>query len=169
VGSPSASRLLDATTVAPTILFAATYDGRLMRTDTGAHWRQVWPVPPYARDITSVRTLALSPDGRTMAAGAYTSALWHSTTSGRTWQRIDHGVFKEVNDVLSLAINPLTPTILYAGGVAGLWKTTNGGESWHNLSDVSHGLLPVGQCCQGRHSHSAAALETTLVMELVRW
>ncbi len=79
--------------------------------------------------------------GWSFVSGGKTSALYKSTDSGKTWNKIHNGF--PIGDLgrIAIAIAPSDSSILYSvletgeKATNGLWKSTNAGESWEHLNN----------------------------------
>jgi len=74
-------------------------------------------------------------------SGGETSALYKSTDSGKTWNKIHNGFPTGKLGRIAIALAPSDSTILYSvletgeKATNGLWKSTNAGESWEHLNN----------------------------------
>ena len=74
-------------------------------------------------------------------SGGKTSALYKSSDSGKTWNKIHNGFPSGKLGRIAIAIAPSDSNILYSvletgeKATNGLWKSTNAGESWEHLNN----------------------------------
>ncbi len=79
--------------------------------------------------------------GWSFVSGGKTSALYKSTDSGKTWNKIHNGFPTGDLGRIAIAVAPSDSTILYSvletgeKATNGLWKSTNAGESWEHLNN----------------------------------
>jgi len=105
-------------------------DGDLFRTrDGGRSWERV----PGMRG-KSLRAFVVSPDGRTLTAGAI-DGVYRSTDMGETWARITPEDHPALRNFESLAVDPHDNDLIYAGTWHLPWKTTDGGRNWHIIKE----------------------------------
>lgn len=79
--------------------------------------------------------------GWSFVSGGKTSALYKSTDSGKTWNKIHSGFPTGDLGRIAIAVAPSDSSILYSvletgeKATNGLWKSTNAGASWEHLNN----------------------------------
>jgi len=79
--------------------------------------------------------------GWSFVSGGKTSALYKSTDSGKTWNKIHNGFPTGDLGRIAIAVAPSDSNILYSvletgeKATNGLWKSTNAGKSWEHLNN----------------------------------
>jgi len=155
------------------VLFAATYDGHVYRSeDLGERWVNISGDMP----LRNVSDLAIHPvDKDTIYATcrlcqADEPAVWKTTDGGRSWYAASTGLdSREVGSFPRILMDRSDPDILYLttykGSVSksGVYKSTDGGDSWHQMPArlvlpdgrpyywyQFEGDLTIGQAADGR-------------------
>ena len=79
--------------------------------------------------------------GWSFVSGGKTSALYKSTDSGKTWNKIHNGFPTGDLGRIAIAVAPSDSNVLYSvletgeKATNGLWKSTNAGTSWEHLNN----------------------------------
>jgi photosystem II stability/assembly factor-like uncharacterized protein len=132
---------------APGAVFLANRMGLFRSDDRGTTWRDVevgrFSPMTYGRDLRvsphdpNVLYAALSP-----AFSSADGAIYRSGDTGKTWERIDHGVKAEAT-MMGIGVNPRDPWQVYGVTKTGqVFATQDGGISW-----TEHRLpAGVGDC-----------------------
>ncbi len=94
--------------------------------------RQEWQ-PRFLR-LRGQRVTAVAAAGRQLWAGTR-EALWHSATSGESWERVASG--PSPCHVRAIAVLPAVRTVLVGTEPAGVWLGHDGGRAWTESPDVA--------------------------------
>jgi hypothetical protein len=115
------------------VVFAGTYDARLLRLENGAfvpvesfdrisnrdEWHQVGPA-------LNVRSMTATCDERVVLANVHVGGIQRSTDLGESWIptiEVDH-------DVHEVRAHPTMPDVAMAAAAVGLCASADGGETW---------------------------------------
>lgn len=121
----------------PNLLYAAVWStyrdksgGVFKSTDGGDTWNELGDLKDE-----SVRAIALDPnDSKILVAGTL-KAVYRTTNSGDSWDRISPKNHPDLINFHSLAIDPRDTNIIYAGTTHLPWKTLDGGKTWFSIKD----------------------------------
>ncbi|MCC6745976.1 MAG: hypothetical protein IT175_19090 [Acidobacteria bacterium] len=121
----------------PSLLYAAVWStdrakagGVFKSVDGGDTWSEL-----HDMKDESVRAIALDPnDSKILVAGTLT-AVYRTTDSGDSWERISPKNHPDLINFHSIAIDPRDTNIIYAGTTHLPWKTTDGGRNWTSIKD----------------------------------
>jgi photosystem II stability/assembly factor-like uncharacterized protein len=121
-------------------------------TDGGTNWKKILYIGPS----TGASDVIIDPKNPTILyasmwqfrrsgwgfnSGGLNSALYKSTDSGATWNKIHNGFPKGKLGRIAIAVAPSDANILYAvleteeKSKNGLWKSTNAGATWEHLNN----------------------------------
>jgi photosystem II stability/assembly factor-like uncharacterized protein len=128
----------------PQKLYAGTFGGNYVSTDSGEHWT-TYPALPG-----TMGAFAIDPNDGTRYAGVQgtiaTGRLYKSTDDEASWQQADNGI---IGLVSRIAVDPLHPGTLYIGtqGTSanailgeGVFKSTDGAGHWSNVLPSTSGV-----------------------------
>ena len=113
----------------PAIIYAATSEGGIFRSDDGgSHWQ------PINRGLTRMDVLALTldPEKPQILYAGTRSGLFKSHDGGVSWRQA--GTELGAEQVKVLLPDPGNAGTLYAGTYHGLWKSSDEGETWSRLA-----------------------------------
>jgi photosystem II stability/assembly factor-like uncharacterized protein/alpha-tubulin suppressor-like RCC1 family protein len=110
----------------PTMLYAATQNAGLFKTDAAGNWHAL----NKGLTDTDIWSLAIDPQmPTTLYAGADNGDLFKSTDGGESWRLLSQ---LDPSGILTLLINPMSPTTLYARtGSGNILKSMDGGQNWN--------------------------------------
>jgi hypothetical protein len=120
------------------VVFAGTYDARLLRLDAGrlvpvesfdhisnrGEWHQVGPA-------LNVRSMTATCDDQVLLANVHVGGIQRSTDLGDTWEptiEVDH----DVHEVLA---HPTLPNVVMAAAAVGLCVSDDAGATWSVVTD----------------------------------
>jgi photosystem II stability/assembly factor-like uncharacterized protein len=117
----------------PNIVYSATSDGDIFRSDDGgATWRRVHRV-----DGVRIQSLAMDPrDSRVLFAASDGSGIYKTADGGTTWERIIEP-FKEYDFARRprmVVLDPQTKDVLYNVSKYGLIRSADAGATWKPLT-----------------------------------
>jgi len=121
----------------PTILFAGTSDGDILRsTTTGVSWEKIQRI-----DGVKITSLVIDPrDSRLVYVGTAGSGIFKTTDSGTTWTQIRKQFGDDLADgrkVVQVVVDPVEANVIYNVCKYGILKSTDGGETWKALNLTS--------------------------------
>jgi len=121
----------------PTILFAGTSDGDILRsTTTGVSWEKIQRI-----DGVKITSLVIDPrDSRLVYVGTAGSGIFKTTDSGVTWTQIRKQFGDDLADgrkVVQVVVDPVEANVIYNVCKYGILKSTDGGETWKALNLTS--------------------------------
>jgi hypothetical protein len=120
------------------VVFAGTYDARMLRLESGSlvpvesfdhisnrdDWHQVGPP-------LNVRSMSATCDERAVLANVHVGGIQRSTDIGASWQPtipVDH-------DVHEVRAHPTKPEVVMAAAAVGLCVSTDAGQTWSVVTD----------------------------------
>lgn len=108
---------------APPTLYAATVDGLIKSTDSGASWIAIQSELPHG-----VETVAVDPQHPSTVYAVTSGKVFKSTFGGGSWREVSEGLSGK--PVHALAMHPTTSSTLYAATDDGVFASIDGGEHW---------------------------------------
>ncbi|HEY7104811.1 MAG TPA: hypothetical protein VH986_00255 [Acidimicrobiia bacterium] len=120
------------------VVFAGTYDARLLRLDGDRlqpveafdhisnrdDWHQVGPP-------LNVRSMTATSDGQVLLANVHVGGIQRSTDLGASWQP----TIEVDADVHEVRAHPTDPAVVMAAAAVGLCTSTDAGETWEVCTD----------------------------------
>jgi hypothetical protein len=115
----------------PTTLYAATSDGRLLKSNDGG---ASWSVTGLANS-GGITAIAVDPQTSSTVYASQTSgsgsAVFKTVDGGQSWSAISSLPYMWTS---KLAIDPQTPTTLYMLASGGVYKSTDSGSTWNQVT-----------------------------------
>ncbi len=117
----------------PKVIYAATCNRGLLRSNDGGHQWQTIKIGPRVRDV---RALAIDPrDPQTLYAGVRDGGVWKSLNGGEGWQHSSVGMDPEAS-VTDVVLNPTDSQVLYAADLrTGIYRSEDGGKLWVRINE----------------------------------
>lgn len=112
-------------------VYAGTQHGVYRTTNGGG----TWALRSKGMPLGNIRSLAATPDGRTLYAGLARFGVYRSDNGGAGWFPRRNG-FPAETTVFALAVDPRTPRILLAGTNRGLFRSTDAGKFWRKVEEA---------------------------------
>ena len=121
----------------PTILFAGTSDGDILRsTTTGVSWEKIQRI-----DGVNIKSIVIDPrDSRLVFVGTAGSGIYKTADGGTTWTQIRKQFGEEYVEgrrVVQVVVDPVEANVIYNVCKYGILKSADGGETWTALNLTS--------------------------------
>lgn len=120
----------------PTILYAGTSDGDILRSqDGGITWQKINRI-----DGVPVTSLVIdAKDTRMIYVGTSSDGIYKTTDSGATWTHIkkQFGDLTDGRRVTQVVLDPVEENVIYNVCKYGILKSPDGGETWSALNLIS--------------------------------
>ncbi len=104
-----------------TKIFAGAGGGVFISTDNGSTWTYSGLANP------GISSLVISPDGKNIFVGVWSSGVYLSTNNGSSWLQVNNGLPNTVVYVLTISPNGSN---IFVGTASGVFLSTNNGSSW---------------------------------------
>lgn len=132
-------------------VYAATVNGRLLRSDKGGQGDFFEPYAAADRPpVGGINCITVDPtdaDTLYLAYGSGSPNVVRTTNGGRTFQPVNGTVpAKSLPDISvhSLVIDPENSDVLYVGTVVGVFRSSDAGATWHPYNDsIGEDDMPI--------------------------